>query len=512
MLVSPLPGRIVAGSKPAAVVLDAERQDPPSRAAQLHPDPGRSGVLGGVLERLQAAEVRRRLQARRVATDGLRGELDRHRAVAQHGSQRDLQSALGEQRRIDAAAQLEHASRPPPPPPPPGRPAAAPRVRVSPEDRVWASRRFTARATRCCWAPSWTSRSSARRSLSCASTSRCRESRSSSARADSSAARRSSSARRRAPRSIRPAWSARPGEEPLLHRGERHLVALPDDQHAQQLAAVPHHLDLPPRLRRLERVLSTARPAHPGARWPPGSADPPPSATPAPTPRRCPWPAPGPSATAAPRRRTCPVTVSENWLSTSYGDARPPCTARERELVEERRHPVEGQCDHRGGEDRERHGRRRRVATQQGTAEQHHDGVDERHVAEQPGQHEEPSPATPVATAGAGAPTSSWLQSAPLRRRRGGGLTEPLGGGGHPAYPPQRPADRGPRPCAQPDRHRGRESRVLVTPRSIERPLTPEQPQETPMSVTTIGADAPRSPPPPAPSTSARATEPATPP
>ena len=45
---------------------------------------------------------------------------------------------------------------------------------------VSARRRFTARATRCCWAPSWMSRSSRRRAASWASTSRCRDARSSS--------------------------------------------------------------------------------------------------------------------------------------------------------------------------------------------------------------------------------------------------------------------------------------------------------------------------------------------
>ena len=75
---------------------------------------------------------------------------------------------------------------------------------------VCANRRLTASATRCCWAPSWMSRSSRRRSVSWASTSRCREERSSSARADSSAARCSSSTRRLAPRSTSPACAARP--------------------------------------------------------------------------------------------------------------------------------------------------------------------------------------------------------------------------------------------------------------------------------------------------------------
>ena len=48
--------------------------------------------------------------------------------------------------------------------------------------RVWARRRLTTRATRCCWAPSWMSRSRRRRSASWASTSRRRDTWSSSAR------------------------------------------------------------------------------------------------------------------------------------------------------------------------------------------------------------------------------------------------------------------------------------------------------------------------------------------
>ena len=76
--------------------------------------------------------------------------------------------------------------------------------------RVWASRRLTASATRCCCAPSWMSRSSRRRSSSWVWTSRSREARSSAARSASSASRWASSARSRALRSASPAWAARP--------------------------------------------------------------------------------------------------------------------------------------------------------------------------------------------------------------------------------------------------------------------------------------------------------------
>ena len=97
---------------------------------------------------------------------------------------------------------------------------------------VCASRRLTTSATRCCWAPSWMSRSRRRRSASRASTRRRRDTWSSSARAARSAGRCASSARSR-----RGAAPARPGlrdrRTGVPRPAQRLVVALLQPQHPE---------------------------------------------------------------------------------------------------------------------------------------------------------------------------------------------------------------------------------------------------------------------------------------
>ena len=145
------------------------------------------------------------------------------------------------------------------------------------------------------------SRSSRRRAASWASTTRCRDARSSRPGTDSSASRSSSSARSRTPQD-EPGLARQPREEPLLHRRERHPVALLDDQDAQQLVrrAAPAERRPGPSSTRVGAVRDLGRGA---ARWRRGSAGRRPRATPAPTRRRCRWRGPGPSGPAPPRRR-----------------------------------------------------------------------------------------------------------------------------------------------------------------------------------------------------------------
>src|SRR5215472_5230125 len=83
-----------------SVVAYSEQQ-----TAGLLPEPDRHcrlrGVLGGVLQRLQAAEIDRGLNVGRVPADASRGDDDRERAPASCCLERAGQAAVGEQRRID---------------------------------------------------------------------------------------------------------------------------------------------------------------------------------------------------------------------------------------------------------------------------------------------------------------------------------------------------------------------------------------------------------------------------
>ena len=99
-----------AGLEPAAVVGDVEGQAPaplPDPQDERGPVPG---VLAGVLDGFQAAEVDRRLDLRRVAAE--RGGLhrDRQRRPARGCGEGGRQPALGEQRRIDAVREVPQPS------------------------------------------------------------------------------------------------------------------------------------------------------------------------------------------------------------------------------------------------------------------------------------------------------------------------------------------------------------------------------------------------------------------
>ena len=84
-----------------AVVLDHEAQ-PATASVEGDPDRGRSRVLGGVLHRLQAAEVRRRLDARRVPAHPRGRDLDRGRTPGHGRGEGGDQTVLAQPARVDA--------------------------------------------------------------------------------------------------------------------------------------------------------------------------------------------------------------------------------------------------------------------------------------------------------------------------------------------------------------------------------------------------------------------------
>ena len=161
--------------------------------------------------------------------------------------------------------------------------------------RVSARRRFTASATRCCWAPSWMSRSSSRRSASCRSTSRSRDA------AQLVGPRRQLGApqlelgAQPCPAQDQPRLPGQPREQALLDRGERACARAPGrpGRRAARRRAAPRAtggpatsaIDSgPARSPRAWPRAARSRPASAGRRRP---------ARPATTPRRCPRPAPG---------------------------------------------------------------------------------------------------------------------------------------------------------------------------------------------------------------------------
>jgi FtsX-like permease family len=93
--------RVEAG----AVVAHAEQQ-----AAGLFPQPDldlrAAGVLGRVLQRLQAAEVHGGLDLKAVPAEARRGHGDRQGRAAAGGAQRLAEPAVGEQRRVDAVGEV----------------------------------------------------------------------------------------------------------------------------------------------------------------------------------------------------------------------------------------------------------------------------------------------------------------------------------------------------------------------------------------------------------------------
>ena len=226
MLDSPVPAAVVTGSKPMPSS-STRKVSLPSRprgtpGSRLAPECLAAFCTASRQQKYAAASTSAGTGRRPAARD-----LDRDRAGGDRRAQRRDQALGPSWRRVDAAGQRRPGRRSPRPPPAPARPAA-PRPRS--RDRgasVSASRRFTARATRCCWAPSWMSRSSRRRSASWASTRRWRDVRSSSARAESSSTRCGELGAEPGAAQHRPGLGGEPGEQSLLDRGERPVLVLP---------------------------------------------------------------------------------------------------------------------------------------------------------------------------------------------------------------------------------------------------------------------------------------------
>ena len=251
--------------------------------ARSHLDPTGGGVLDGVLHCFDAAEVQAPSRARRQACrSGGRGPrpgwlLARHDVAHRRGD-----AVLGEDRRIDAARQVDqagdrvvHASS-----------CETSTARARSGDRavrVWARRRLTTRATRCCSAPSWMSRSRRRRSVSWVSTTP-------SARGLEVTGRGSPGRRHAAPgrcavehrRRTRPAWAARPANRRSSTGDSGWSGVFPEAQDAEQRTVEGDIL-------RAQTGLVHGRPSRPartrtpGARRPPAAAGRRPRARPGPT-------------------------------------------------------------------------------------------------------------------------------------------------------------------------------------------------------------------------------------
>ena len=107
MFISPAPAasaRALALVEARAVVGDVEAPAP-AVLTQPHRHPGRPGVLGGVLDRLHAAEVERGLQQGRGPSDVLGLDGDRDRAGSDPRSQGRDEPLLRQHLGIDPAAQ-----------------------------------------------------------------------------------------------------------------------------------------------------------------------------------------------------------------------------------------------------------------------------------------------------------------------------------------------------------------------------------------------------------------------
>ena len=105
MLMNPWPPPRPRGVEARSVVADREQQ-PPGLLPDPHRHPRLRCVLGGVLQRLQAAEVDRRLDLGRVPPDAVGAHGDGQRAAVARGPERLSQPAVDEQRRVDAVRQL----------------------------------------------------------------------------------------------------------------------------------------------------------------------------------------------------------------------------------------------------------------------------------------------------------------------------------------------------------------------------------------------------------------------
>ena len=136
-------------------------------------------MLGDVRERLGHRVVDARLERLRQAVGWHLGDANRNARALAERAQRRPEAALGEHGRVDALGELAQLVQG-------GVELALGALEQRDRLLLAAARASRARvsissaiATRCCWAPSWRLRSSRRRSRSAASTSRCREDRSS---------------------------------------------------------------------------------------------------------------------------------------------------------------------------------------------------------------------------------------------------------------------------------------------------------------------------------------------
>ena len=105
-----------------------------------------------------------------------------------------------------------------------------------------------------------------------------------------------------------PGLARQPGEQPLLDRGQRHVLPLLDHEHAEQLPALAHLAAsvAPARRRPRARVRPPRAPGwRPVARSRRAWCGHPRPATPGSTPRRCRRRAPAPSGSGAPRSDGC---------------------------------------------------------------------------------------------------------------------------------------------------------------------------------------------------------------
>jgi hypothetical protein len=103
MLASPCPKWCSSTSKPPPVVPDFET--PVAAVVNHDGDRARLRVLGGVLQRLEAAEVDGRLDRLREAADPLSRDAGRQRRTAGDGLQGLLQPAVDQERGIHAGRQ-----------------------------------------------------------------------------------------------------------------------------------------------------------------------------------------------------------------------------------------------------------------------------------------------------------------------------------------------------------------------------------------------------------------------
>ena len=317
-----------------AVVLDDAREVP-GLVHEIDADHGCAGVLGGVLDRLQAAEVRRRL-------DVVAGSGPRRAAMTCTGTglsttacaQRGGEPALREQRRVDAAGQVHQGVDGVDGAPAPG---AASMASARSGDllgqglaRGAGSRRARPGAA------------GHRRGCRARAVGALRPAGRPAARATRAARRLEPTARRLAARAARaaerragrgPACLASPSNRRSSTVVSGRCTCSWTHQHAENLArrAVlrgtagppprprPGRSGLPRRARGWPRV-ARSLPVSAGRRR---------RARPATSRRRCPRPAPWPSATAAPRRHSCPTPSRRTGSARRTARSTPPCIVRD---------------------------------------------------------------------------------------------------------------------------------------------------------------------------------------